>query len=406
MFRRAIVLSGGIALLTFALGTSVAGGALDRPSPTIGAPVGSQVVLSFGVPGGAGKFFQLDHRVPRRVTGIPGRVVYVATSNSDSYALTAAGQVWAWGAGGKGELGNGRRAAVSVAPVRVSFPAGVRIAALANPMPYDSGIAIAQDGSVWGWGYNSFHSLCLPKPVVLEPKRIPLSAVTLASGAGGHALFYSRGRVYACGLGSHGELGNGSFAKQTRPVAVVDLPHLPVQALVSSWQGSGALLTDGRYYDWGYNALGQLGDGSRKDSSLPVRVRLPGRVTDVFQGGSTRHNGQSVAILANGSVWSWGSNWAGQLGDGTTTLSTVPVRVDLPSGHLWTQVCSAGYSSYAIDAGGRLFAWGGNNYGQLGDGGHQRAVLTPVAVGLDLTAMSGTATNVSALATARFLPTR
>ena len=139
-------------------------------------------------------------------------------------------------------------------------------------------------------------------------------------------------------------------------------------ALTSSWEGSGALLSNGDYYDWGYNAAGQLGNGSRADSAVPVQVALPAAVRQVFQGGSGAKNGQSVAILANGSVWAWGDNDRGQLGNGTRISSDVPLRVEVPKGVTFVKVSSGGYASYAIDRSGRLWAWGDNKSGQLGTG--------------------------------------
>jgi len=168
-----------------------------------------------------------------------------------------------------------------------------------------------------------------------------------------------------------------------------------VTALTSSWEGSGALLSNGVYYDWGYNAAGQLGDGGTADSNVPVPVKLPAAVRQVSQGGSGAGNGQTVAILADGSVWAWGDGTKGQLGDGGTTGSDVPVQVKMPAGVTFTTVNSGGYSCYAIDGSGRLWAWGGNQNGQLGTGSSARIQTTPVNVGIHLTQVSSTASNVA-----------
>ena len=92
---------------------------------------------------------------------------------------------------------------------------------------------------------------------------------------------------------------------------------------------SSAMVT---YYNWGYNAAGQLGNGSTEDSEVPVRVPLTEPVRQVFQGGSGPKNGQSIAILTNGAVWAWGDNDRGQLGNGTRTSSDVPLHVKVPKG--------------------------------------------------------------------------
>ncbi len=165
--------------------------------------------------------------------------------------------------------------------------------------------------------------------------------------------------------------------------------------LTSSWEGSGALLANGEYYDWGYNAAGQLGNGSRAASSVPVKVQLPAPVRQVFQGGSGAKNGQSVAILANGSVWSWGDNDRGQLGNGTRISTDVPLRVEVPKGVTFVKVSSGGYASYAIDRGGRLWVWGDNNSGQLGTGSSPILATKPISTGVHLTQVSSTAQNVA-----------
>ena len=360
---------------------------------TAAAPAG---VYRFGVVGNRGKIAQLELSRPTIVRGISGTIVQIATSNSDGYALNSDGAVWAWGVASYGELGDGKISAYSARAVRVSFPAGVKIAALANPMPFDGALAIDTRGDVWGWGLSASGDLCLPSLLNLRPAQLPLSGVTLATGARLHSLFYSGGHVYACGSGEDGVLGDGSTASSATPVRVTGLPRdARVTALTSSWNGSGALLSNGAYYDWGYNAAGQLGDGGTASSDLPVRVRLPAPVRQVFQGGSGPGNGQTIALLTNGSVWGWGNNRQGQLGTGSTTSSDVPVRVRVPPGVTFVTVSSGGYSSYAIDSSGRLWAWGGNQNGQLGTASAAIRETLPVDVGIRLAQISSTASNVA-----------
>jgi alpha-tubulin suppressor-like RCC1 family protein len=388
-----------LAALATALVTALAvvacdgAGTTSPPAPKTGASV-----YRWGVVGNRGKIAQLELGTPTAVTGITGKVVQIATSNSDGYALTSAGQVFAWGVNSFAELGDGKETPYETRAVRVDFPAGVKITSLPNPMPFDAGLAIDSAGHVWGWGLNGDDDLCLSGLIEAQPQRLPLSDVTLATGARTHALFYSRGTVYACGSGDAGELGNGGAASAARPARVAGLPAgVAVTALTSSWEGSGALLANGDYYDWGYNAAGQLGDASTRSSAVPVKVRLPGPVTQVFQGGSGPTNGQTVAILSGGSVWSWGNNQRGQLGNGTETSSDVPVRVHLPNGVRFAKVNSGGYTSFAIDSTGRLWAWGGNQNGQLGSGSGDRLQTLPVDVGIRLTQVSSTASNVAGL---------
>ncbi len=367
-------------------------------SSVASAPPSNTVVYRFGVVGNRGKIAQLERSRPTVVAGIKGVVVQIATSNSDGYALSSNGTVWAWGVNSYGELGDGQLTPYETEAVKVDFPVGVKITALANPMPFDAGLAIDSNGHAWGWGLNGNDDLCLSSLIETRPQQLPLSDVTLVTGARTHALFDSNGILYACGSGDAGELGNGSTTSTSTPTAIIGFPSgVKVTALTSSWEGSGALLANGDYYDWGYNAAGQLGIGTTTNSALPAKVELPGPVTRVFQGGSGPKNGQTVAILKNGSVWTWGSNDRGQLGIGTRTNSDVPVQVHVPRGVTFVKVNSGGYASYGIDNAGRLWAWGDNSDGQLGTGSRHRSETLPVDVRIHLTQVSSTAQNVAGL---------
>jgi alpha-tubulin suppressor-like RCC1 family protein len=339
-----------------------------------------------------------QYDAPFAVTGIPNPVVQVSATNSDDYALDDTGTVWAWGADQLGELGTGQTYSqpFTSTPVQVVFPEGVSIASLGDTMPDATGLAIDTDGRVWGWGYNSSEELCRKTRSIAAPVMLPFPDVTLTSGAGDHALYESGGILYACGNNGNGDLGDGSTASPgAAPVRVTGLGSQTIVALVSSYRDSGALMSTGAYDDWGANALGQLGDGSKQDSDTPVQVGFSSPVSQVAQGGADASGGQSIAILADGSVWSWGSNTYGQLGDGTTASTLNPVAVDVPDGVTFTSVASGGAAEYAVDADGYGWAWGKNRCGQLGIGEADTKVHdAPLALGVTFSQISSTASNV------------
>jgi alpha-tubulin suppressor-like RCC1 family protein len=339
-----------------------------------------------------------EQTVPTPVT-LPAPVVQIATSNSANYALLDNGNVYAWGAGVHGQLGDGQAVDSLKTPVQVRFPAGVQIAYLpTDAMPYDTGLAVDTNGDVWGWGYNGLGELCLGNEAMqLTPTMLPLSHVTAVAGAGDHALYDSSGTVYACGANLSGDLGDDSTTPSNVPVEVLGLPsHATVSTLVASWEGSGALLSNGEYLDWGYNGLGELGDGNTTDSSIPVHVSLPLPVTQVTQGGSYVANGQTLVMLSDGSLRAWGANTWGQLGNGNTKTQLLPVRIDPPTGVTYQTLASGGSTSYAISTTGNLYGWGSGKDGALGLSTRKpRAAKDPVLIESGISLISATAGNVA-----------
>jgi alpha-tubulin suppressor-like RCC1 family protein len=328
---------------------------------------------------------------------VPGTVAEIGTSNSTQYALLTNGTLYAWGLGNEGQLGDGSSASSFTTPVRVRFPRGVKIASIpTDAMPFDAALAIDTEGNVWGWGQNGQGELCLRDTrTYATPVRLPLSDVTAVAGAANHALYDAHGTVYACGSNSAGDLGDGSIRNSTTPVKVAGLGASPVTELLASFANSGALLSNGEYFDWGYDGHGQLGDGQFQVSSdVPVRVNLPYPVTQVALGGSIWDNGQTLVMLSNGSLWAWGTNFNGQLGDGTTLSQASPVRISPPAGVTYKLLATGAITSYAVSTAGTVYAWGASPVGQVGDG-TTLTTLTPVRVASGAAMISSTANDVA-----------
>src|SRR5260370_35349103 len=154
-------------------------------------------------------------------------------------------------------------------------------------MPYDSALAVDTEGRAWGWGHNGGGELCLGDTRdCLTPVRLPLSHVTALAGASNHALYDANGTVYACGQNVEGGLGIGSRRSSSTPVKVPGLSGSSVTKLVAAVANSGALLSSGQYFDWGYDAGGQLGNGPpRRSADAPHRAK---RAAPVTPGAHTR----------------------------------------------------------------------------------------------------------------------
>lgn len=136
-----------------------------------------------------------------------------------------------------------------------------------------------------------------------------------------------------------------------------------------------ALKNDGTLWAWGDNSYGQLGDGTTATRSIPVQIGEETAWTDVAAG-----DFHTIAIKNNGTLWAWGQNSSGQLGDGTTTNRTAPVQIGANSS--WVSVAAGGAHSIALRSDGTMWTWGSNSYGQIGNGTTNNS-SSPVQVGAE-----------------------
>ena len=320
---------------------------------------------------GASAAIACSHSGSRPTTGPvpPGSspsVSGAATSISAGYghtcALTSAGGVKCWGDNGYGQLGDGTTADRR-SPVGVSgLASGVRAIAAGEALT----CAVTSAGGVKCWGDNAYGQL---GDGTTADRRSPVGVLSLASVraiAAGKALgcaLTTAGGVKCWGYNRYGELGDGTKTDHHAPVDVSGL-RSGVTAIAVGYLHACALTSAGRVKCWGYNRYGQLGDGTTIDRRMPVDVSgLAAGVTAITAGG-----GHTCALTSTGGVKCWGSNYLGELGDGTTTRRLTPSAVSgLASG---VAAIAAGGEAHgcALTTAGGVKCWGYNGYGQLGDG--------------------------------------
>jgi len=258
-------------------------------------------------------------------------------------------------------------ARVSVFPRQTELlPPAVDIAAGGANAGFAFSLAALSDGSVYAWGDNLNGQLGNPEyasyPQVGMPIRVAgLSGiVSVAAGRSTGYALHDDGTVSSWGGNQFGQLGDGSQAESSSiPRAVPGLAN--VTEIAAGDHHAVVLLSDGTVWAWGDNEFGQLGDGSANNTrSGPQQVLGLTNIVSVSAGGE-----HTLALSSDGSVWSWGANDKGQLGTGSTTQSIVPTRV---SGFDDAIAIAAGLShSLAIRSGDRsVWAWGDNFYSALG----------------------------------------
>jgi alpha-tubulin suppressor-like RCC1 family protein len=314
-----------------------------------------------------------DKPTPVDVAGLGSGVQAIAAGSSHTCALTSGGGVKCWGNNEDGQLGDGTTEDKSTPVDVVGLGSGVQAIAAG----FLHTCALTTGGGVKCWGFGGFGQL---GDGTTEDKSTPVDVVGLGSGvqaiaAGRHhtCALTTGGGVKCWGWNGLGQLGDGTTEDKTTPVNVAGLGS-GVQAIAVGGGHTCALTSSGDVKCWGYNANGQLGDGTTAGKSSPVDVAGLGNGVKAIAAGEIH----TCALTSGGGVKCWGDNSVAQLGDGTEVSKSTPVDVaGLGSG---VQTIAAGYlHTCALTSGGGVKCWGWNASGQLGDG-TEASKRTPIDV--------------------------
>ena len=314
------------------------------------------------------------------ITG-EGGVQGVGAGGYHSLALALDGKVYNWGRGGNGQLGN-NTTSDSLIPVAVTTTgalAGKTVTAIAAGGTHS--LALTSDGKVYSWGLNGNGQLGnnstaqsnVPVAVTATGTLAGKTVIAIAAGNNHSLALTSDGAVYSWGLNTSGQLGNNSTTQNTNPVYVTTngaLAGKAVTAIAAGGTHSLALTSEGKVYSWGQNTYSQLGNNSTTQSNVPVAVIATGVLDGKVVTAITAGYQHSLALTSEGKVYSWGYNNQGQLGDNTTTRSSVPVAVTATGvldGKVVTAITAGYQHSLALTSDGKVYSWGYNNQGQLGN---------------------------------------
>jgi len=288
--------------------------------------------------------------------------IAVAAGASHTVALKSDGTIWSWGDNNSGQLGDNSTDEKYIPTQENSADTHWSTISAGG----DHTIALKSDGTLWAWGNNSSGLLgndsTNSKHVPTQESSADTHWSAISTGYYHTVALKSDGTLWAWGRNRYGQLGNDSDTDK----------HVPTQeesadnhwsAISVGYYHTVALKSDGTLWAWGRNSSGQLGDNSSDDKLVPTQENSADTHWSAISAGYYH----TVAQKSDHTLWAWGENASGQLGNDTTDDMFVPTQESSTDVH-WGSISAGYYHTVALKNDGTLWAWGGNQYGQLGNG--------------------------------------
>lgn len=299
---------------------------------------------------------KLQSNMPLNISAL-GKTVNISSGALHSLALKSDGSVWSWGGNALGQLGIGSSGLFHGTPSKVmGLPKIIKVFAGGW-----GSFVLADDGSVWEWG-----ALGVGDNTSATPIKIPVTDAiqSMANGGDFSLALLQDGRLFAWGKNDKGQLGFASSQSQQIPTLISSIES--IIKIVVGYDYSLALKSDGTVWAWGNNEQGQLGDGTQTDRSTPMRVFGLSDVADIATSMNLFGKHFALALKKDGTVWAWGNNQWGQLGIGSNVSQLLPVKI--PSLTNVVGITAGSLHALAIRAGYTAWVWGDNSKGQIGGG--------------------------------------
>ena len=348
----------GSATVAFTAPTDVGGGAITSYTITAvdestGASTGAVGTASpITISPGGGTF-----KIRAAATNIygPGRVSQYETGKQ----IYSGAELEVWGNNASGELGLGNSGSYT----QRSSP--VQVGALTNWSQVSAGtqgtVAITASGTLFSWGSNGLGGVG-DNTIISRSSPVQIGALTnwsrASSGENTVGCIKSDGTLWMWGFNSSGQLGQNNRVYRSSPVQVGSLGNWR-QVSASPGAHTAAVKTDGTLWGWGANGDGRVGDNTIISRSSPVQI---GALTDWYL--VSAGSNFSICTKINGTLWSWGRNAGGQLGLNDRVDRSSPVQVGILTN--WSQAAAGEFHCAAVKTDGTLWAWGPNNGGALG----------------------------------------
>lgn len=275
------------------------------------------------------------------------------------------GTLWNWGLNTNGNLGDNTTVSKSSPVQTVTFASNWKQVSISRHLS----AAIKKDGTLWTWGIGTSGQLgdstAVSKSSPVQTVAFNTNWMQVSAGYYHIAAVKTDGTLWSWGLNANGQLGDGTTVNKSSPVQTVTF-DTTWQQVSCGYRFTVATKTDGTLWTWGRNGRGVLGDGTTVAKSSPVQTAAYGNNWRKTIDCQSNFSYSSGGIKTDGTLWMWGRNAYGELADNTTVDKSSPIQT-ISGGTSWKMVAGGYRQISALKIDGTIWNWGNNAYGQLGD---------------------------------------